>query len=252
MRISIAILLFVSVAQLRADDTMASAQQELKDQGFYYGQVTGEKNADTSAAIRRFQIRNGLQVTGELNDETLQSLRSAAASSPAPAPVPQASASPAQRSDPDSSDLRDQNAPPRAPANVAPPVQPFGAPSGPPTAPPPTIYPGKVVPWATGVFAETPYETAPPPVQRNVIITAQRILARQGLFKGPPDGFYGPDLEFSLRAYQSRIGLATTGRLDLETLGALGLLPGARPPIFVPRRIVPSTEPPVRGEWIRP
>jgi len=65
-------LLFASVAQLRADEAVAKAQQSLKDQGFYYGQVTGEKNADTSAAIRRFQIRNGLQVTGELNDETLQ------------------------------------------------------------------------------------------------------------------------------------------------------------------------------------
>ena len=31
-------------------------------------------NATLTAAIRRYQIRNGLQVTGELNDETLQSL----------------------------------------------------------------------------------------------------------------------------------------------------------------------------------
>lgn len=248
MRILIAIPLFVSIAQLRADDTIANAQQELKDQGFYYGQVTGEKNADTNAAIRRFQIRNGLQVTGELNDETLQSLRNAASSSPPPAPATQPAATPAPRPDPDAPDLRDQDTPQRAPANVPPPVQPFAA----PPAPPPMVYQGKIVPSATGFFAETPYETAPPEVQRRIIITAQRILARQGLFKGPPDGSHGPDLEFSLRAYQSRIGLATTGRLDLETLAALGLLPGARPPVFVPRRIVPSMEPPVRGEWIRP
>ena len=51
-------------------------QQTLKRQGFYYGAVTGEKNTETTAAIRRYQIRNGLQVTGELNDETLRSVKS--------------------------------------------------------------------------------------------------------------------------------------------------------------------------------
>jgi len=42
-------------------------QQALKDQGFYYGEINGETNANLSAAIRRYQIRNGLQVNGELN-----------------------------------------------------------------------------------------------------------------------------------------------------------------------------------------
>ncbi|HEX8280681.1 MAG TPA: peptidoglycan-binding domain-containing protein, partial [Chthoniobacterales bacterium] len=59
---------------MRADQLTASAQQTLKDQGFYYGEVTGNKDSDTSAAIRRYQIRNGLQVNGELNAETLKSL----------------------------------------------------------------------------------------------------------------------------------------------------------------------------------
>lgn len=250
MRIWIVILLLAAAAQLRADDTISNAQQELKDLGFYYGQVTGEKNADTSAAIRRFQIRNGLQVTGELNDETSQSLRSAALSSPPPAQPAPPPVTPAPRPDSDASDLRDQGTTERAPASVAP-VQPFVAPPGVPP-PPPMVYPGRVVPSEAGFFAQTPYETAPPEVQRKIIVTAQKILARQGLFRGPIDGAYGPDLEFSLRAYQSRVGLATTGRLDMETLAGLGLLPGARLPVFAPRRIVPSAEPPVRGEWIRP
>ena len=51
-----------------------SVQQALKDQGFYYGEVSGEMNANLTAAIRRYQIRNGLQVSGELNNETLKSL----------------------------------------------------------------------------------------------------------------------------------------------------------------------------------
>ena len=46
-------LAFVSVA--RADEAIANAQQALKDQGFYYGEITGRKDADTTAAIRRYQ-----------------------------------------------------------------------------------------------------------------------------------------------------------------------------------------------------
>src|SRR5437868_15314398 len=59
---------------LWADPAIQSVQQALKDQKFYYGKITGEKNADTTAAIRRYQIRNGLQVTGEVDSETLRSL----------------------------------------------------------------------------------------------------------------------------------------------------------------------------------
>ena len=39
-------------------------------------------------------------------------------------------------------------------------------------------------------------------------------------------------MEFALRAYQSRTGLRVTGRLDLETLATLQLLPGGRRPFF--------------------
>src|SRR5437763_14278045 len=67
------VALFVTGAA-RADQTIQSVQQALTDQGFYYGNVTGEKSAETTAAIRRYQIRNGLQVTGEINSETLRSL----------------------------------------------------------------------------------------------------------------------------------------------------------------------------------
>jgi hypothetical protein len=98
-------------------------------------------------------------------------------------------------------------------------------------------------------FAGTPYEAAPPQVQRNVIISAQNILARRGLYRGAFDGQANTDLEFSLRAYQARVRLPVTGRLDLETLAALELLPGANAPVYVPRRR-PLREAPVRGEWI--
>src|ERR1044072_6644494 len=59
---------------VRADQTIQSVQQALKEQRFYYGNVTGEKSADTAAATRRYQLHNGLQVTGEMDAETISSL----------------------------------------------------------------------------------------------------------------------------------------------------------------------------------
>src|SRR6266704_1355213 len=101
------LLLAMCVAGLvRAEQTVQSVQQTLKDQGFYYGNVTGGKNSETAAAIRRYQIRNGLQVTGEINPETLQSLTVSPKPKPAmaqssPAPLDQ-SAPVAQNSSPQS------------------------------------------------------------------------------------------------------------------------------------------------------
>jgi peptidoglycan hydrolase-like protein with peptidoglycan-binding domain len=228
MRIKIAILiLIVSIAPIRADQTIERVQQALKEQGFYYGEITGEKNADTTAAIRRFQIRHGLQITGELNEETLRLLGSAPSASSQP------SATRAPSANADTSELRDESSPETAPIN-----------------------PATVVSPADGLFAGTPYENASPDVQRNVVVSAQIALARHDLYRGEIDGIYGSAMEFSLRAYQARIGLPVTGQFNLETLAALELLPGAHTPVFAPRRRVmrprPEWEPPVRGEWIRP
>src|SRR5439155_8231477 len=95
MKNKLAALIFLgSVMVVRADQMIESVQQALKDQGFYYGEITGETNANLTAAIRRYQIRNGLQVNGELNSETLLSLginssafrQLAAKSTPSPHP----------------------------------------------------------------------------------------------------------------------------------------------------------------------
>ena len=256
MRTSLALVLFLAlVVTGRADDKIAGVQQSLKDQGFYYGEITGEKNADTTAAIRRYQIRNGLQITGDLNDETMRSLKSgagsASASTPA-APAPVATAKPAVTARtpspaPDKSDLREETTP--AQDSDEAPVQRYGAPP-PQDRQGPPVYPGRAVASVGGNFVGTPYENAPPEVQQDVIAKAQKRLAKSDLYRGEITGVYGPNLEFSLRAYQSRVGLRTTGRLDLETLAALELLPGAGAPVYRPRRVL--REPPVRGEWIRP
>jgi peptidoglycan hydrolase-like protein with peptidoglycan-binding domain len=238
MKIRIALAIFLgTIAIARADDTVAQAQQALKDQGYYYGQVTGEKNADTTAAIRRFQIRNGLQVTGDLNSETMRALVSSNPSpaptvAAAPSPAPNVAARPSTEPEPEEEDLGD--------ALRAPPQDRQIYPSSP-----------AIVPQSGGLFAGTPYETAPPPVQRDIVAAAQNFLARREFYRGEIDGVFGPSTEFSLRAWQARIGLPVTGRLDLETLAALNLLPGPNRQFFGPRRrIPPPFEPPVRGEWV--
>jgi len=245
MKIRIAALIFIgSTMLMRADQLVESVQQALKDQGFYYGEINGETNANLTAAIRRYQIRNGLQVSGELNSETLQSLgiNSSASGQPATKPASPKPAEPAKPSGPPSNET--------ANASPAAPIQPFSnAPQD------QQIYPSNPVTPGTspgGILAGTPFEAAPAGVQRNVILSAQIALARRGLYHEQIDGVFGPAMEFSLRAYQARTRLPVTGRLDLETLAALQLLPGPRGRFYDPshRRMPPPPGPPVRGEWV--
>jgi peptidoglycan hydrolase-like protein with peptidoglycan-binding domain len=245
MKIRIAVLIFIgSTMLMRADQLVETVQQALKDQGFYYGEINGETNANLTAAIRRYQIRNGLQVSGELNAETLQSLGIKSSAS-AQAPVKPASPSPAEPAESNGpASNRNANASPAAP------IQPFGSvpqdqqvyPSTPAN---PAISPG-------GILAGTPFEAAPSAVQRNVVLSAQIALARRGLYQEQIDGVFGPAMEFSLRAYQARTRLPVTGRLDLETLAALRLLPGPRQRYYDPSRggMRAPPGPPVRGEWV--
>ena len=245
MKITTAAVIFMgSMMLMRADQLVESVQQALKDEGFYYGEVNGDMNANLTAAIRRYQIRNGLQVSGELNDETLRSLgiKSSALSrgtTTAASPTPAARGMPSESP---SDEAQTASPPP-------PQVQPFS------NAPPQgqQVFPSTPIGPANspgGVFADTPFQAAPPGVQRNVIVSAQIALARYGLYREQIDGIFGPAMEFSLRAYQSQTRLPVTGRLDLETLAALRLLPGPRQPFYNPyrQRMRPLPGPPIRGQ----
>ena len=244
MKITAAAVIFMgSMMLMRADQFVESVQQALKDEGFYYGEVNGDMNANLTAAIRRYQIRNGLQVSGELNDETLRSLgiKSSGLSrgtTTVASPTPATRAVPSQSP---SDEAQTASPPPQVqPFNNAPPQGHQGFPSSP-------IGPANS---SGGVFADTPFQTAPPGVQRNVIVSAQIALARYGLYREHIDGMFGPAMELSLRAYQSQTRLPVTGRLDLETLATLRLLPGPRQPFYNPyrQRMRPPPGPPIRGQ----
>ena len=215
-----------SLAQ--ADQSIESVQQKLKDQGFYYGQINGKKDADTTAAIRRYQIRNGLQVTGELNVETKKSLNGSATAAATPSPRP--ASSPASIRSETKGKVVTQE-----PARIAPPPDETDNTE---YAPNPYSRSGPGLRIETGgVFAGTPFETAPPDVQRRAILDAQMLLARRGYYRSGIDGIYGAGMDFALRAYQSRAGIPPTGRLDMDTLASLGLLPGEQAPGFGQPRV---------------
>jgi peptidoglycan hydrolase-like protein with peptidoglycan-binding domain len=77
------LLILSSFESASADPQIAAVQQALKSHALFLGEVTGEIDNATAAAITRFQARRGLEVTGELNEETLQALGLAAAPVPA-------------------------------------------------------------------------------------------------------------------------------------------------------------------------
>jgi len=208
-----------------------SVQQKLKDQGFYYGEVTGQEDADTKAAIRRYQIRNGLKVTGEINAETQKSLGLNGKATAARPTAPPERTAPAR----DVPDLRDDEPREQTLRPPAPRSTPPGYAPGPPA----------LIPESKGLFDGTPYEGAPPDVLVRVIVGAQSSLTRYGYYRSGIDGVYGPETEFALQAYQTRFGIEPSGRLDKETLAALGLLPGQRAPSITAPRL-----PVTRRPWI--
>jgi peptidoglycan hydrolase-like protein with peptidoglycan-binding domain len=210
-----ALFFFAIYSAARADQAIESAQQKLTEQGFYYGEINGKKDGDTTAAIRRYQIRNGLPITGEIDAATQRSL--GLTSKPAPTPRPRSTATPG----PTPPDYRPESPAPRDPA-VRPPSDndAEGEIADEPSA--------RVIrPEARGVFRGTLFETAPLEAQRRVVAGAQFILMRQGFFNGGIDGLYGAGTEQAIRAYQIQVGLRPNGRLDMETLTSLGLLADA-------------------------
>jgi peptidoglycan hydrolase-like protein with peptidoglycan-binding domain len=260
--LALLVFLLATAASLRADQTTADVQRALKEQGFYYGDVTGRKSEDTMAAIRRYQIRNGLQVTGEIDAETLRSLGIGSGTSRT-TPAPKSTPEPAPPAPPPATEPEEEEEVPTQSAEISPPPsypQP-GPPAsdygrGPSYPPSPSYGPGPATRpprlSVDEVFSGTPYEMAPPDLQRHVVVGAQSLLARYGLYQSGIDGEFGPGTEAAVREFQARAGLVVNGRLNMATLGALGLLPGQRAPGFSPalRHRYYLGRPVYRGVWV--
>jgi len=268
--------LFLTILALSApawaDDQTQAVQQALKDQGFYYGQVDGQAGSETDAAIKRYQIRQGLDVTGKLDEPTLDSLNLAGntANRQTVEAVPQDSgnsagvtpeATPAPRVVQSDKEFLDHH-----PAGTPAPAPPVDDDSVPPpqvrpavqVPPPPADQAGQTLPADYARFLrKTPYETAPVVVQRSTVQRAQERLARSGFYRGVADAELSDTFSRALVAYQHDAELSPTGRLDMDTLADMNLLPARhvviRPPIpdvdyYPPSR--PTDRQNYRGLWV--
>jgi peptidoglycan hydrolase-like protein with peptidoglycan-binding domain len=220
-----ALLIFVvawMANSLWADDLTRVIQQRLKDQGYYYGEVDGRGGEETSAAIRRFQIRHGLQVTGQLDDETLRSLDVSRKSAPRPNPGNQENGS----SFGDRSNGDDDAQAPRQydPRTLPQPEEPNNYSQ---MQPPPSAAP-RVLTSFEQLFAATIYERSPAQIQENVLYAVQGELMRSGFFRGVINGRPGSATTEAIVRFQQEAGLTVNGRLDGETLNALQAFPGQR------------------------
>lgn len=57
----------------------------------------------------------------------------------------------------------------------------------------------------------------------STVAAVQEQLARQGYYRGELDGVFGPETRRAVIRYQSDHGLGVTGRLNMDTLHALGV-----------------------------
>lgn len=251
--IRVFLFLFVFLASIRADELTKTVQGALKEQGFYYGEVSGASGPETAAAVKRYQIRNGLEVTGTLTKETLEAL-GLTGEAPASAPIPiepqTKPAVPVEReTKPPLSLRKDTPAQQQDREFLRRDTPPAPADEQPTRRPPAPVVGG---PYGH-VFSRTPYASAPLEVQQDTIKRAQRFLRELSFFRDEIDGRPSPALEEGILSYQRFIALPLTGQLDMETLAAMRLLPGrggapaqsANPKV----RSVPGK--PLKGVWIR-
>ena len=74
-----------------AEENVRAVQSKLTDEGCYFGEIDGAYSSDFSAALSRYQIRNGLPITGQLDAETSKALGAKPAVGPSTAATEQSS-----------------------------------------------------------------------------------------------------------------------------------------------------------------
>jgi peptidoglycan hydrolase-like protein with peptidoglycan-binding domain len=57
-----------------AEENVRAVQTKLHESGLYFGEIDGAYSIELAAAIGRYQIRNGLPITGQLDEETSKAL----------------------------------------------------------------------------------------------------------------------------------------------------------------------------------
>ena len=55
-------------------ENVRAVQEKLRDHGLFFGEIDGAYSSELAAALGRYQIRNGLPITGQLDVETSKAL----------------------------------------------------------------------------------------------------------------------------------------------------------------------------------
>src|SRR4029450_8946123 len=64
----------VFASSVSADDNVRAVQEQLRDGGFYSGEIDGAYSSELAAALTRYQMRKGLAGTGPLDVDTSNAL----------------------------------------------------------------------------------------------------------------------------------------------------------------------------------
>ncbi len=186
------LLPFFAVSCL-ADEQTRQVQSALSEAGFYYGSTDGQMGEETRAALRRFQIRSGLDVSGTMSPETLAALKLKKKETRSVAAEDEAQVV-ASTKNPDA----------------------FLAPES--RRPAPTPVPRSPV---RDSFADTDLAESTSQDQSVNLLNAQRQLLKLGYYKSAPNGLPGSEMETALLRFQHAMHLRLTGTLDADTREAL-------------------------------
>jgi lipid-binding SYLF domain-containing protein len=171
-------------------DEIRKAQQALKDKGLYNGPVDGSINAETQKALREFQQKNSLKVTGTLDHETMTAL---GVTSEHPSTTGRTGKSETRSSETTTTTKSETKA---------------------------------TTSTKSGTAGETPkrQKGAHKPasgVSKDKVREIQAALKKEGFDPGRIDGVLGSRTMTALRNYQSHNGLEVTGTINAETENAL-------------------------------
>jgi len=207
--------------------SVRDAQQQLRQLGYYSGDVDGVAGPATEQAILRYQRARGLDASGQLNTATVNALRDGArtARSAAAKPI----------------ELTDATAV-RTVQNRLRQIGFYDGPAdgvwGPGTQQALERFqrargldhvgePTAATMSAMGIdpSALTHMASAAEPLDPTVVRGIQQRLRRLGFYKGPADGEWGAGSQAALERFQRKRGLDATGELNPTTLAALGFDP---------------------------
>ena len=82
--------------------------------------------------------------------------------------------------------------------------------------------PSATMPSSTGMTQPGMQSSAPVHLSKTHLRQVQQQLKTAGLYKGRIDGRMGPDTRRAIAQFQEKNGLQGTGKLDQQTLAALG------------------------------